>query len=1123
MRELSVFSWLFFCVWCASAELCAGNEPEPEIAKSPFDSTAAEQYQETWAKFLNRETEIENSLGMTFRLIPPGELTLGSPQDEPGRSTPREDQRDGRIDRPFYLGRHEVTQREYAAIMGTNPSNHQGKDYPVERITWNHAERFCRLLSERENVLYRLPTAAEWEFACRAGTTTPFSFGKTMDTDDANFDPEYTIPGFENRGGTRGTTIEVETFRPNAFGIHDMHGNVAEWCLDIDNWLQESPDNRQQAGGGYNSSILQCRSAAAEGLGRIRNANVGFRVVRELDVPQGAIDADYGKECADRLIARIKDASLKSKTRLKPRLLILPAVYGSPVDGSDEASTDKGATYMGSMWIAQSATLLAGYQNDRVLDVSLGASMPLYRKLRFYDQGIALPSKLLERCARSLGAEIYVIPRISGGAVNDYTMIVEIHGDQKDFPDKSIPLTIPQREPELLPRRLAETVCDYLKVPFAPPPLEKEADETLRNSPSLTRFELLYESAINPDRMQTAIQYRTSNDSTVDPDESLRRQALNSLESPLTWAAYLNFACNRPRALNDYQEHREEIGCQWLELYAARIMRQSGDYRQAFETLLHVLPSHIGESGFHREMAFLATSLDEPELFEYVMQWWSLEGKTPYDRKLMSELFFEQTTSANLDWTFSKDLEESREVRESLQQAKSLLEEAVEASPADPMFRADLIWLAGMLDLSSEYILEQFTAAIEADPGYADIYHHTFSVLRPHWKEAPDSALTFGLYCARSGLWRDKVPQLFESAVGDLYFNWETAEIDHEPFRKNPVIWEGIHAELDSVIDAHLPAMKRLNLDGIPHEWASKILSRGLLWGVYCGHARDLAIPLKVFEREAIYEDQVVICSGAQLQHIRDLIHAESAPGYRGKLAALRVALSKGDVEGSSSLLVEIAEMNPGESLQELNRCRKALDQLRQLKSTGSLEITPQMMLETWVLNDRGAWSVDTKQNVLVVRFPTRERTWMLCPFGFEEAQISGSLKMSDKFFGTQIIAHVASDMDPLQILLYRETKLIGLLRNMTWMEKEVWNDTSSDYSLAIKEASDQFEDSNGRKFEAKHKRLVTGSIAINIYPGNDKAKDSNEEPEFRVGPITIRLPPKQITTSDAGSIPDDF
>ncbi len=179
MRGFSVCACLSLCVWCASAEPCAGNEPEPEIAKSPFDSTAAERFQETWAKFLNRETEIENSLGMTFRLIPPGELTLGSPQDEPGRSTPREDQRDGRIDRPFYLGCHEVTQREYAAIMGTNPSNHQGKDYPVERITWNQAERFCRLLSERENVLYRLPTAAEWEFACRAGTTTPFSFGKT--------------------------------------------------------------------------------------------------------------------------------------------------------------------------------------------------------------------------------------------------------------------------------------------------------------------------------------------------------------------------------------------------------------------------------------------------------------------------------------------------------------------------------------------------------------------------------------------------------------------------------------------------------------------------------------------------------------------------------------------------------------------------------------------------------------------------------------------------------------------------------------------------------------------------------------------------------------------------------
>jgi formylglycine-generating enzyme required for sulfatase activity len=186
--------------------------------------------------------EITNSIGMKLVLIPKGTFTMGSPENEAGRIED-EGEHQVTISRDYYLGVYEVTQEQYEQVMGTNPSYFQGdhvaerdpktgvvkeidsSNHPVEQVSWEDAVEFCERLSELPEEkaagrVYRLPTEAEWEYACRAGTNTKYSFG-----DDEGQLGDYAW--FEaNSGGTH----PVGQKQPNAWGLYDTHGNVFEWC-----------------------------------------------------------------------------------------------------------------------------------------------------------------------------------------------------------------------------------------------------------------------------------------------------------------------------------------------------------------------------------------------------------------------------------------------------------------------------------------------------------------------------------------------------------------------------------------------------------------------------------------------------------------------------------------------------------------------------------------------------------------------------------------------------------------------------------------------------------------------------------------------------------------------------
>lgn len=162
--------------------------------------------------------------------IPAGTFLMGSPASEEGHCLRERPQHEVTLER-FFMSRTPITQAQWVAVMGNNPSEFKGSNLPVESVSWHDAMKFCDRLSKLTGRTYTLPTEAQWEYACRAGTTTPFSFGETITTDQANYDGNYTY-GNGQEGEYRRHTTDVGTFPPNAWGLHDMHGNVWEWCLD---------------------------------------------------------------------------------------------------------------------------------------------------------------------------------------------------------------------------------------------------------------------------------------------------------------------------------------------------------------------------------------------------------------------------------------------------------------------------------------------------------------------------------------------------------------------------------------------------------------------------------------------------------------------------------------------------------------------------------------------------------------------------------------------------------------------------------------------------------------------------------------------------------------------------
>jgi len=261
---------------------CLGARSEPAAPAPAVPASAAPA-----------ELTLDLGGGVTMKmvLIRPGKFMMGSPDSEQGRRDNEGPQHEVTISKPFYMGVTEVTQAQYKAVMGTNPSHFRGPTNPVETVSWIDASDFCMKLSEKTRQAIRLPTEAEWEYACRAGTQTAFSFG-----DDPSASGDYAWD--RRNSGENPEKHPVGQKKPNSWGLYDMHSNVWEWCAD---WYGEYPKgpvtdpSGPAAAGGSGSRVVRGASSGHD-LGPVafrcayrnhcapadRDRSLGFRCARTL-------------------------------------------------------------------------------------------------------------------------------------------------------------------------------------------------------------------------------------------------------------------------------------------------------------------------------------------------------------------------------------------------------------------------------------------------------------------------------------------------------------------------------------------------------------------------------------------------------------------------------------------------------------------------------------------------------------------------------------------------------------------------------------------------------------------------------------------------------------------------
>ena len=226
------------------------------------------------------EQELAEGINLEMVLIPAGKFKMGSPASEEGRHD-GETQHEVTLTQPFYMGKYEVTQEQWEAVIGHNPSiKTKGAKFPVTDVSWGACQAFIKKLNAKTNGRYRLPSEAEWEYACRAGTSTAYSVGDEITPKDANY-----------AGSKIEKPVAVGSYRPNAFGLYDMHGNVSEWCED---GYARYPDGAVTdtkgaatgigpvvRGGSFRSDVSKARSSNRSfGTTAVRTDSNGFRLAR---------------------------------------------------------------------------------------------------------------------------------------------------------------------------------------------------------------------------------------------------------------------------------------------------------------------------------------------------------------------------------------------------------------------------------------------------------------------------------------------------------------------------------------------------------------------------------------------------------------------------------------------------------------------------------------------------------------------------------------------------------------------------------------------------------------------------------------------------------------------------
>lgn len=963
--------------------------------------------------------KFKNSIGMEFVRIPAGKFLMGSPEDEVGHQ-PGEFQREKTIKTPFYLGIYEVTQEQYKEVMGENPSVDKGQNLPVGAVSWENAMEFCRRLSDLDDETYRLPTETEWEYACRAGTTTPFHYGNKVTYKDANFDPAFPYPNSDDKvskddfGAPTVVLQPIGAYQPNAFGLYDMHGNVSEWCLDQ---LAHRSDLHIIRGGNGNNPGQYGRSAYrfAHNIGWQWS---GLRVVKTIEPEFGDIDVPitHGLNQIDRynteeMIGKIKEALAKPAASLLPQVVIFPAV-----DADRRVRMD-------GVGLSRVANYAAAYTPKRRMAICLPNVRDRLTRAGVYKRHSVIDDESIKISLAAVDAKYYILPQIveENDKLN-LTFAVQNIDDPSKSPDTMQVLETDQLTS--IPGIIARGVFEHFGADLSEAEIEHISKPQIRDAKQF---------AILSDLTWTML-FGTDN-----------RELLHViLRNPRCLPAWELFVFNSnpvEAAIERFEKVSNRVACDRL-LICSGVRKTASD--DEILAILELAPQFRNDTYFFAALAYMAKNMAEPELVRHILEQWS-DAVPGYAG------CFNRGTFLN-DWAWqargggwaSEVTEQGWELfHERLSQARQELEQAIEINPLGWEAHANMIKVSMAMSLPQEITDEHFQAAIKLRPRFTQAYFNMFRALQPRWGGNQEELLDFADLCVQTGYWEEGIPDIGLRAVNDLINSPVSGAVWRTAFRQ-PELWgiiksynEGIQA-LNETQDFDFTLKKK---------FAQNLFAK---YGAYGSHFDDVAETFQQLEKEG--PNPAVFWDGFTYAYLRDLVFSKTQSGQTQYVSAMRTALDAGEFDEAERWLKKVKPEND-ETKELVKRCRLAITTGRQLLKKGSIELSAETMSQLFYGVD-SRWSV--VGDALVCRLPTSDTSTILLPFGIQNAIVTGTISWAAQPQSVLVHSHTRAQRDNVS-LQYIPDKGVGLLRADVSRSNTTFQGDKVSFSMTLGTEEDYF------------------------------------------------------------------
>lgn len=896
----------------------------------------------------------DNSIGITLKLLPPGIAWNHCPFPEEYTGKWKWDVRRLTIPEALYVSAHEVTQKQYIEIMGENPSALKGDDLPVTNLRWHDVAKFCRRLSEREKQTYRLPSEIEWEYACRGGTKTDFHFGNTISSKDANFDSRSSVGAQPEEGP--GVPVTVGSYKPNGFGLFDMHGNVAEWCLPSSSggWA----DPRVVRGGAFDTPGPNVRAGHqffeseffGETFTTTRN-NVGFRIVRELAPQPGAA---FGDSTPKRLQQRIAAVLDPVRTVSRPAILIT-VITDSSISGGD------GIAAMAQGAIASFSVDTPAEQLPRVFPDAasvVGTLAPL-------SKGLSDPVKL-EGIQKILGTEILVQYHIQRKK-KTFEVTGKIRG--RGFPEQGTVLEpiVTTADRDLLPGIIAIQVMEAIKITAS------QADKDLIQQPSLP-------PPIGPgaNGFASILHHITDPGGFGGIDNSRIVHEFGPRFIP-AWAVYLTHPDFRWRALFDLETmNGPKAG---LELVLIQRLILEGRLDEAFNRLMEIGAVYRQSPQWYLRLLECCALYDEEEVVDDVLRRFTKEHPNYAGALSRGEFLKSWAWYARGDG-FAGDVndEDWPKFHGRLVRSANEFKTAVGDFEADEFARSGLIDCATGLGTSLDETMQIFLEGLGHRPDSYSICSAMLNYLRPRWHGNPEILLKFGEACVKGGTWESGVRQLALEAVHESATFPDSIDI-----RREVLVTEQFQKTLLAIRDAALAPTGEAGKPSAHQLKRDAALAFASRWGILSGNARDAVEGFRK-TRHMSFDHQEV--SQSTIRFMADVADAVSDSGFLTAAAKVRVALAVGQLDQAEKLIQVVRPADFSERAQ-LDRLKRALHQARKLEEEGEMTFTATDIRDAWLLSS-ATWDVD---DGWLVGYPEGDDSPIIsCPFGFGPAVISSEL-----------------------------------------------------------------------------------------------------------------------------------